>query len=404
MTTSLPILVSALCLSMTLFTPASMAEDSRAGFSIGFVGPTTGSAAATGAAFREGIDLALDVLKQKGGDHAKVSVILEDTSGVPEKAAAAFEKLATKEKVSMIVGESHSSCALAEIELAERYQVPFMVIEAWADSILEKNYPMVFREGPSNSAVVKNTLARFITGKDGGTPFKNIVIVAENSDWGKGISALTTKALDEAKTPYQLVQIDNKAKDFYNELNQLKQKKPDLVVAFIYSFALHTFIAQAKEVGVTPSALILDGAGTPSLWPEFWNNVKDAGEKELFLSSIHESVQPTAEAKAFWSRYQKKYGKAPSDYKSRSAYTAVLLAADAIVATARKKKAFTGPDLVQTLEGIRFQAPTGTVQFGAKKGEPNYHQWNPPMLIGQWQDRKQVIVFPTKIATGKIRK
>ena len=162
-----------------------------------------------------------------------------------------------------------------------------------------------------------------------------------------------------------------------------------------------TFVLEtANSVEAPPPA----PAPTPSLWPEFWNNVKDAGEKELFLSSMHESVQPTAEAKAFWSRYQKKYGKAPSDYKSRSAYTAVLLAADAIVATARKKKAFTGPDLVQTLEGIRFQAPTGTVQFGAKKGEPNYHQWNPAMLIGQWQDRKQVIVFPTKIATGKIRK
>jgi|GEM_PF-5071305 len=35
-------------------------------YTIGFVSPKTGSAAATGTAFQEGIDLALDVLKEKG--------------------------------------------------------------------------------------------------------------------------------------------------------------------------------------------------------------------------------------------------------------------------------------------------------------------------------------------------
>ena len=371
-------------------------------YSIGFVGPRTGSAAATGAAFQEGIELALDVLKEKGGDYGKISVIAEDTSGVPEKAAAAFEKLATKEKVNMVVGESHSSCALAEIELAERYQVPFMVIEAWADAIMEKQYSMVFREGPSNSSVVGKTLAPFISGKNGTPKFKNVLIVAENSDWGKGISGLTSKALDDAKIPYSLIQIDNKAKDFYSELNQIKEKKPDLIVAFIYSFGLHTFIAQAGETGVTPGALILDGAGTPSLWPEYWTNVKAAGEKELHLTSMHESVQPTAEAKLFFSRYQKKFGKPPTDYKSRSSYTAILLAAEAIVATAKKKPVFTGVDLVQVLEKIKFKAPTGTVQFGSKKGTSEFHQWNPPMLIGQWQSQKQAIVFPKKLSSASV--
>ncbi len=371
-------------------------------YSIGFVSPKTGSAAATGAAFQEGIDLALDVLKEKGGVHGSITVITEDTGGTPDKAAAAFEKLATKDQVQMVVGESHSSCALAEVELAQKYQVPFMVIEAWADSIMEKGHTMVFREGPSNSAVVGNTISRFLTAKDGIPPFKKIVIVAENSDWGKGISGLTMKALDAEKIPYQVVSIDNKAKDFYNELNQVKAAGPDLIVAFIYSFGLHTFVSQAKEMGVSPKALVLDGAGPPSLWPEFWTNVKDAGEKELFLSSMHESVHPTPESKLFWSRYQKKFGKNPSDYKSRSAYTAVLLAAEAIVQASKKDPNFKGPALVGVLEKIKFKAPTGVVQFGSKPGTPSYHQWNPPMLIGQWQDKKQVIVFPKKLKTGSL--
>jgi branched-chain amino acid transport system substrate-binding protein len=391
---NMKILFSLLCIASI-----SVSAHANDKLKIGFVGPRTGSAASTGAAFQEGIELALDELKAKGGDYANVSVFAEDTSGVPEKAAAAFEKLATKEKVSIVLGESHSSCALAEIELAERYQVPFVVIEAWADAIMEKGYSMVFREGPSNSAVVNSTISKFVIDQK----FKKVVMVAENSDWGKGISGLTEKALKTQFPNLKIIMVDNKAKDFYNELNQVKAEKPDLVIAFIYSFALHTFVSQAHEVGVTPAAKILDGAGTPSLWPEFWSNVKDAGEGELFLSSMHESVHPTKKSKEYWNAYTKKFGKAPSDYKSRSSYTAVLLAAEVLVKSLKKNPNFSGKDVVSALEKIEFQAPTGLIKFGSKAGVAGYHQWNPPMLIGQWQNRKQVVVYPKKLSTGKFK-
>ncbi len=236
----------------------------------GFIGPRTGSAAATGSAFQEGIDLALDELKSKG---SPIEVIFEDTAGVPEKAAAAFEKLVNKDKVAMVVGESHSSSALVEIELSNRYQVPFVISEAWSDALLQKGYASVFRAGPYNTHVVNNAIAGFV--KDG--RFKNVSIVHENSDWGKGITALTIKALDESKIKHSNIEVDLKAKDYYAELNKLKSEKPDLIIAFIYSFGLHTFVSQAGETGVTPSSLILDGAGTPSLWAEFWPNVNKAG-------------------------------------------------------------------------------------------------------------------------------
>ena len=72
---------------------------------IGVVGPRTGPAAATGKAFEEGIAIALDHLNAKGGVLGKqVEVVFEDTGGVPEKAASALEKLATRDKVPIVVG------------------------------------------------------------------------------------------------------------------------------------------------------------------------------------------------------------------------------------------------------------------------------------------------------------
>ena len=360
---------------------------------IGFIGPRTGSAAATGTAFQEGIDLALDDLKAKG---SPLEVIFEDTAGVPEKAAAAFEKLVNKDKVSMVLGESHSSSALVEIELSNRYQVPFVISEAWSDALLQKGYPSVFRAGPYNSHVVNSAIAGFINEGH----FKNVSIIHENSDWGKGITALTIKALDEHKVKHNDIEVDLKAKDFYAELNKLKSEKPDLIIAYIYSFGLHTFVSQAGEIGVTPSSLILDGAGTPSLWAEFWPNVGKSGNNELFVSSMHPEVKPNVQAKLFWENYKKKYGKDPSDYKSRSGYTMVLLAADVL----SRAKSTSSKEVILALEKTKFSGPAGEIHFGTQTGTEKYHQWAPDMLIAQWQDQKQAVVFPKKYATGKLRK
>src|SRR5512139_260218 len=166
---------------------------------IGVVGPRTGPAAATGKAFEEGIAIALDTLNAKGGVLGKpLEVIFEDTGGVPEKAASAFERLATREKVPIVVGESHSSSALAEIEKANLYKVPLIICEAWHDDITKKNYKWVFRAGPANSGVVDFYIAPFVKDAD----FKKVAIVRENSDWGVGIAERTEADLQKMGIPF----------------------------------------------------------------------------------------------------------------------------------------------------------------------------------------------------------
>ena len=137
-----------------------MAEET---IKIGVVGPRTGTAAATGTAFEEGIALALDKIGGAGGLMGKkVEVVFEDTAGDPAKAASGIEKLITKDKVVIVLGESHSSSALAEIDVANRNKVPFIIAEAWHDDITKKNYPYVFRAGPCNSGVVNDSIMGFV--------------------------------------------------------------------------------------------------------------------------------------------------------------------------------------------------------------------------------------------------
>ncbi len=364
---------------------------------IGVVGPRTGPAAATGKAFEEGIAIALDHINAKGGVLGKkLEVVFEDTGGVPEKAASAFEKLATRDRVPIVVGESHSSSALAEIEVANRYKVPFIICEAWHDDITKKNYRWVFRAGPVNSGVVDFYIAPFV--KEHG--FKKVAIVRENSDWGVGIAERTEFNMKNFGLPFVTLKVERESKDFYTELTKLKGENPDIILAYIYGTGLHFFVAQAHEVGVSPKALILDGAGPPSLWDSFWKNVGKAGELELFMSSMHEKVHLTPTSRKFWEDYKKKFGKDPSDYKTRSIYNVVLIAADAI----NRARSTTNEALVEALEKTNLEVTTGIVKFGLKLGSYEYHQWMPPMLVVQWQDQKQVVVFPKEAATGGLKR
>ena len=364
---------------------------------IGVVGPRTGPAAATGKAFEEGIAIALDHINAKGGALGKkVEVIFEDTGGVPEKAASALERLATREKVPVVVGESHSSSALAEIEVANRYKIPLIICEAWHDDITKKGYKWVFRAGPANSGVVDFYIAPFV--KENG--FKKAAIVRENSDWGAGIAERTEMNLKSMNIPFTTLKVERESKDYYTELTKLKSENPDIILAYIYGTGLHFFISQASEVGLSPKALILDGAGPPSLWDSYWKNVGEAGELELFMSSMHEKVHLTATSRKFWDDYKKKYGKDPSDYKTRSIYNVILIAADAI----NRAKSTDPEALVAALEKTNLEVTTGTVKFGMKEGSYEYHQWMPPMLVVQWQNKQQVVVYPKEAATGALKK
>jgi branched-chain amino acid transport system substrate-binding protein len=224
--------------------------------------------------------------------------------------------------------------------------------------------------------------------------------VKENTDWGLGIGALSEKALDAVGIANESLVTERKSQDHYTELSKIKAFDPDVILAFVYGTGLHYFVAQAGEIRLSPKAIVLDGAGPPSLWDSYWDNVGEYGNLECFVSSMHKDVELTKLATYFREAYVKAFGKEPTDYKSRSIFDGILVAADAI-----NRAGSTNADkLVDSLENTSLLVTRGTVSFGTQKGGSEYHHWMPPMLVIQWQDRKQVVLYPPEGATGKLKR
>ena len=90
----------------------------------------------TGESLRDGMIVAVEELNANGGLLGQqVELVVEDTSGVPEKGVAAFERLATSENVVGVTGSAHSAVCSAVGPVAAQTNTVFVAGECWSDSV-----------------------------------------------------------------------------------------------------------------------------------------------------------------------------------------------------------------------------------------------------------------------------
>ncbi|HYX90647.1 MAG TPA: ABC transporter substrate-binding protein, partial [Myxococcaceae bacterium] len=164
-----------------LVAPARAAEPIRVGVTITQSPP---GSVVQGTQVRDGLEVAQKIINDGGGVNGRpVELVIEDTQGIPEKARAAVEKLITRDKVVAITGEHQSSAALAGIEVAHRYHLPYVNTNGWSDEIRKKGYIEVFNPGNYNTRVamaVADTMKQLKA--------KRVVTFAENTDYGIGLA------------------------------------------------------------------------------------------------------------------------------------------------------------------------------------------------------------------------
>ncbi len=164
-----------------------------------------------------------------------------------------------------------------------------------------------------------------------------------------------------------------------------------------------------SHVGVQPTVqwkqqevpIPMIGVASQATNSSFWNDTNGATEGVLYQAVSGPDVAVTSKTLPFVNAFKAKYGNFPS-YCGYTAYDEVYYIADAI------KRGGTDPDkLVDALEKTDYVGTIGRVQFKGKDS-PNPHALKIGAdtitgLMLQWQNGKQVNLWPPGVANGKLK-
>lgn len=350
---------------------------------IGFVNSITGPEAPIGENLSNGVTLAIEDLKKKGID---VDLIKEDDTGKPEKSMAAFEKLATRDMVSGIVGPYSSKCASALAKLAEKYKVPLLIPVASKEDITRQGLKWTFRLSATTNDYA-TILLDMVTKL--GKP-KTMAIINENTDFGTS-GAKSAKEY-AAKKGIAIVAEEAYAPgspDYRSTLASIKGKNPDLVFMISYVADAILLMRQSREIGLTPQAFLGAGAG--------FATVQFANEKDI-SNNVFSSTQWTPDvswpgAKEFNERYKTRFGKEPT-YHATTAYESMIIMGE----TAAKAKG-NPARTADLLKRGKWNGLMSEVKFADYEGYTNQNKHQ--MLVQQIQNGVHETVYPPQSAPKK---
>ncbi len=356
----------ALAASLVIAAGAAFAADPVAiGISIAQSPP---GSVVQGTQVKDGLEIVKDMINAKGGVLGRpVKLIYEDNQGIPEKGRAATEKLISKDKVVALTGGHQSSVCLAEIEVAHRYGVPYINTNCWSDDVRKKGYAEVFNPGNYNTRV-SDAMAETIKALG----VKSVVAFAENTDYGIGQAKLIAEFLKQ-KAPnvqYKFETLDRASKDFTPAVIALRANPPDMVINIMLPPAAYILMNQLYEQGIAPGpkTWLYDGAGLAD-YPDFWQNVKDAGKYLVSFGLYHPKMDIPPLGKQVAAEYQKRTKGEPNRLIFQAA-DSLLLIVDAI-----KQAKSTEPKAIEkALKTMKFSGVRGTFQFGDKPGY-TFQQW-----------------------------
>lgn len=306
----------------------------------------SGATAAYGSAEKNGAELAIEELKAAG---KKIESVSQDNKSENAEAATVATKLATEEKINVMIGPATSGAVAAAIPNVTSAGVPLITPSGTQDSLTigadKKVNEYVFRTTFIDS-YQGEVLANYATNT---LKADKIVLYYDNSsDYSKGIA-------DVFKEKYKgeiVVEETFAAKDtdFQAALSKIKKADYQAIIMPGYYEEAGSIIKQAREMGITQPIVGPDGfADSRMIELAGADNVDEV----YYISGF--SASSSDKAAAFAKAYEAKYGEAPSMFAAL-AYDAVYMAVDAA------EGAKTSKDIAANLAKIKdFEGTTGTM-------------------------------------------
>ncbi|UWG98576.1 ABC transporter substrate-binding protein [Dehalobacter sp. DCM] len=319
---------------------------------IGFSAQLTGRQSELGVQERNGVQLAVETINAKGGVAGhKIDLIVRDDFGIPEKAKEADQEL-IKAGVLAIIGHATTAQTVAGLEVTNPANV-IMLSPTVSSPKLSGLDDYFFRVYPSfkNSA---QAFAQYTCQRDGITKLA-VIYDLDNAAYAKTYSTAFVEKYQAigGKITKELSFSSTAQPDFAPLLLKLRESKADglLIIASDIDTAL---IAQRARLMDWKAPLYT------SAWAQTETLIINGGQAVEGLK-LEQSYAMSSQSPAlldFQSRYQARFGKAPS-FGAVFSYEAALALAAALEKTGGKAKG-----LRQALTEIRnFQGLMDTFSF-----------------------------------------
>lgn len=328
-------MISSLLLSGCAQTPAESGV-----IKIGLQAPLTGAYAAEGLWAKQSVEVAAQMINDKGGVLGKkIEIVVVDDASNPKDSALAAQKLISQ-GLKEVISTYGSSVTAPAADLYDANKVVSVGYGCTAVRLtMEKQRPYFFRTAGRDDTQ-SEFFAKFVVDTLGA---KTIAIMHDNQDYGKGVADDGMKflkpAIDAGKVKVVYYDaITPGESDYSAVVSQIKALNPDVWWFTGYYSEAALLIKQGREAGVTS---IFVGNNTTA-HPEF---EKIAG-LDIIAGTIHlNEPMPQflnfPESKAFLDAYKAKYNELPGSIWA-------VYAADALNAlvAAIGKAGTTDPDKV----------------------------------------------------------
>ncbi|MEO6325487.1 MAG: ABC transporter substrate-binding protein [Thermoanaerobaculia bacterium] len=358
-------------------------------FKIGIPLPLTGAEAKFGEMEKQAYEMATAEINAKGGVKGhKLVLDIQDSGGKPETASGIVEKFITTEKYPIVVGEYTSQCSYAVAGVAEKYNVPYLVVTGAADKITQQGWKNVFRLNPPASLYNMGVFSFFETVAKP----TSIAILYENTDFGNSTSKAMKEYCEKNRINVVLAEgYQAGGVDFKPILQKVKSLRPDVVYMVSYLMDASLLMRQSKELDINPKIFIGGGAG--HTLPEFLTNAAEASEDCMSATLWTPQVKYPG-AKKFFDDFKAKFGKEP-DYHGAEAYAAAYVLAD----TLNRAQAWTPDGLRAALAATDMMTAFGPVKFISWGAFTNQNKMD--TLVLQVVNKKFETVWPKEAASAK---
>ena len=369
------------------------------------IGVIAEAQAVAGSSIPQAAQIAADEINAKGGvDGRKIEIVSYDNHSSSAESVRAFQRAVNEDHVNAVIGSYISEVVLALEPWASRLKTVFITPGAASDVITQniaKDYE--HNKYTFHGYLTSGGLAGLVcdAAKDmlvDGLKMKTAVIMSEDAAWTGPLDAgyeaclpkIGLKVLDH-------IRFSPDTTDFTPIFNKIEASKPDVIITGVSHVGTQPTVQWKSQQVPIP----MFGIASQATNSTFWKDTNGATDSVIYQGVSGPGVAVTPKTLPFVDAFNKKYGNMPS-YAGYTAYDDVYIIADAI----KRAGSADSDKLVDAMEKTDYVGTIGRVQF-LPKGDPHVHglKTGEGLITGlmlQWQDGKQVNMWPATLAKGKL--